>query len=576
MHLDRRLLARARFARGDLAWSVACGGLAGGAVVAQADRLSHAIDAVFLGGADRAAVLGLLLGLLAAGLVRAAASWASAACAQRFARRVKLALRGQAAGRLAELGPAYLTGERTGELVHTLSAGVEALDAYLSQYLPQLALAALVPLLVLAAVAPVDPLSGLVLALTFPLVPLFMYLIGAAAQQRTRRQWRLLARLSASFLDALQGLTTLKLLGRSADAAERLASASERLRVATLGVLRLAFLSALVLEALATLATAVVAVEVGLRLLYGRLGFREALFVLVLAPEFYRPLRGLGAAFHAGMAGEEAAPRLLAILEAPTALARPAAARPVPAPPLPVVFEDVGYAYAMGGAPALDGVSLRLEADRVVALVGPSGAGKTTLASLLLGFLAPGSGRVSVAGTPLVELDPEAWRRQVAWVPQRPHAFHGSVLDNLRLARPEATPAEVEAAARLAHAHAFIELLPERYATRIGERGARLSGGELQRLALARAFLKDAPLLVLDEPTAQLDPESEAAVSEALRRLVRGRSVLLIAHRLATVREADEIVLLERGRVVERGAHTGLVAAGGLYARLVAAAARTA
>ncbi len=578
--LTRIIPPRARSRRG-LALTVSLGALAGLLVVAQAWLLASAIDAAFLGGADLSGVAPHLLGIAGAAALRAAAAWGQEVLAQRLSGSVRRTVRDRLLRKLLALGPRFAGGERAGELANTLVGGVDALEPYLAQYVPQVFLAGVVPLLVWLAVLRADPLSGLVLLLTFPLIPLFMWLIGESARERTRRQWVTLSRLAARFLDAVQGLPTLRAFGRAGDEADAIARASERHREVTMGVLRLAFLSALVLEALATLGTAVVAVEVGLRLLYARVAFREALFALLLTPEFYRPLRALGAAFHAGMAGKEAARRIAEVLEAEGPLAAPAVQGEAP-PGAPAVaragavaptlaFEGVRFAYDMAQPPALDGFSLALPRGATVALVGPSGAGKTTAARLLLRFLEPGEGAITVDGSPLAVLAPEEWRARVAWVPQRPRLFHGTLRDNVALARPAASDAELAGAAARAHLDVVLRALPRGWETPLGEGGERLSGGEAQRVALARAFLKDAPVLVLDEPTAQLDPETEAAVVEAVAELRRGRTVLLIAHRLTTVAGADRIALVARGRVVEEGAPRELGAAGRGYARLVAA-----
>ena len=382
-----------------------CGVLAGCAVVVQAALLSRAVDAAFLGKATLASLTPVLLALAAVAALRAGLVWLQEVLAQRVSGRVRLDVRDRLVRRLLALGPRFAAGERTGELANTLLGGVESLDAYLAQYLPQSALAALVPALVLAAVLWSDPLSALVLLLTFPLVPLFMWLIGSAAQARTRRQWVTLSRLAARFQDALAGLATLRAFGRVDEEARVLEQANERHRAMTMEVLRLAFVSALALEALATLGTAVVAVEVGLRLLYGRIEFREALFVLVLAPEFYRPLRALGASFHAGMAGREAAVRIArdprgrrAARRAGGASGSARGARGVTARGRPprVRFESVRLSYDAGRTRALDDFTLELPAGETLALVGPTGAGKTTAAHLLLRFLEPDAGRVLV------------------------------------------------------------------------------------------------------------------------------------------------------------------------------------
>ncbi len=574
MKLDPRLLREAAAVRLALALTVLLGTLGGVAIVAQAWLLSRAIDRVFIGGQSLAGVETLLLLFLVLAGLRAVLAWSSELTAHHVADQVKADLRHRLAAHLLALGPAYVQGERSGELTATLVDGVEALDAYFRQYLPQLALAALVPLAVLLFVFPLDPVSGIILLLTAPLIPIFMILIGSAAEALTRRQWTALGRMSAHFLDILQGLSTLKALGRSREQLRSVAAVSDRYRRTTMGVLRVTFISALVLEMVATLSTAVVAVQVGLRLLYGQLAFEQALFVLVLAPEFYQPLRLLGARFHAGMQGTAAAARIWDILDAeprPVRRAAPVLEASVPFPLLPIAFDDVHLAYDEGTRPALQGVSLTLAPSEKVALVGPSGAGKSTVAYLLLRFLEPDRGTITAGGRPLAAVEHAAWRRHIAWVPQRPALFYGTVADNIRLGRPQAGPDEVMWAARQANADEFVRRLPQGYDTLLGERGARLSGGQIQRLALARAFLQDAPLLLLDEATANLDPEVEQLIQEALERLLRGRTALIIAHRLHTIYHADRILVLDAGRVVEQGGHGDLLSRGGLYRQLVTA-----
>jgi ATP-binding cassette subfamily C protein CydD len=578
MNLDRRLLHLLIAARGWFAAAVASGVGAVACTVVQAWALSRAIGGVFLRQETLRSVSCFLALFAGAAALRYALNWLGAAAGARVAERIKRDLRDRLTAKLFALGPEHVAGGRSGELAGTLTRGVEVLDAYFAQYLPQLFIAALAPLVIPGVVFPRDWLSGVILLVTAPLIPLFMMLIGSTAKRMTDRQWQALSRMSAHFLDVLQGLPALKLLGRAREQADGVALVSDAYRQATMQVLRVAFLSALALEMLATLSTAVVAVELGLRLLRGGIGFELALMILILCPEFYGPLRALGARFHAGMEGVSAAARLHEILDAPLppqSVAAPAAAlgqspSTIPHPPLTIAYSSVSFAYPSRSAPALASISFELRPGEITALVGPSGAGKSTAAKLLLRFIGPDSGRILVNGADLAQLPPEEWRRLVAWLPQRPHLFHGTLAENIALARPEATAADIEAAARAAHVHEFVAKLPQGYATLIGERGARLSGGQAQRVALARAFLKDAPLLILDEPTSALDAASEAAVSDAMQRRAAGRTTLLIAHRMATVRTAARVVVLDGGRVVEQGTPAELLRNADRFAAMLA------
>ncbi len=567
MNLDQRLLTLARQSRFFLGLTIILGLGAGVLTVLQAQVVSRVVRQVFLDGQLLAQVEIGLRWLLVIILGRAGLAWLSEISTNAIAVRVKTSLRQQLFEHLLGLGPIFAHEERTGELTQTVVEGVEALDAYFSQYLPQLVLAALVPLTFLVLVFPLDPLSGVVLLLTAPLIPVFMGLIGSLAQALYRRQWKSLSRMSAYFLDVLQGLETLKALGRSRAQVGVIAQVSDNFRRTTLSVLRVTFLSALALELVATLSTAVVAVQIGLRLLYGWLTFEEAFFVLLLAPEFYLPLRMLGTRFHAGMAGVAAAQRIFAVLDTPqpTALAQSDPKRPDHS--ASIRLDNIHYSYP-DQRPALNGVSLELYPGETVALVGPSGAGKSTLIQLLLGFAQPQTGRIWIAKQPLDEIVLDSWRAGIAWVPQKPYLFYGSIAENIQLGRPGANRIEVIAAARLAHADEFINRFPQGYDTLIGEQGVTLSGGQAQRIALARAFLQDAPLLILDEPTANLDPATEAALQDSLTHLLQGRRALIVAHRLSTVRRADRIVVLDQGRVVEQGTHADLIRQGGLYNRL--------
>jgi len=571
--LHLRLIREVRARWPLFGWVIAAGLLASLAGIGGAWSLSQAVNGIFLQGKTTAEIsrpLAMLLILIAA---RGLLSLTSEAASSSLAVQIKTNLRERIYAHILDLGPAYTQRAQTGSLVNLLTEGIEALDAYYSQYLPQAVFSIVIPLVVLGFVTPVDPLSGLILFLTAPIIPVFMVLIASLSAALAQRQWKTLSRMSAYFLDILQGLTTLKTLGRSKDQIKVMAQVSDRFRTVTMSVLRVAFLSALVMELTATLSTAIIAVEVGIRLLYGKMAFEQAFFVLILVPEFYLPLRLLGLRFHSGMAGAAAARQLYEVLDEPLTPAREPMRKRTRDQGVGDDFqtirvENVSYAYAEN-QPVLENVSFEIKPGQKVALVGPSGAGKSTLASLLLRFYTPGHGRIVTGEEDIQDIPVDEWRRKVAWVPQRPFLFYDTVAANIRLARPEASLEEVKAAARLAHADEFIQELNNGYETQIGERGTRLSGGQAQRIALARAFLKDAPLLILDEPTSNLDPETEALLLDSLLRLMRGRTVLVIAHRLSTVYQSDLILVLDGGKIVESGSHPDLIKNEGLYWRMV-------
>jgi ATP-binding cassette subfamily C protein CydD len=563
------LLRRIPPARLYLGSTVLIGLLVAVVTVAQMAFLSEIVDLVFLKGGGRERVVTLLLLLTGTAILRAGLLWIRETTAQQGAVRVKSDLRERLFAHVLRLGPAYARSERTGELTTTLTEGVERLDPYFARYLPQVLLSAVVPLLVVTYILPRDIASAVLLVVTAPVIPVMMVLVGSYAEEHTRRQWLALSRMGAHFLDALQGLPTLKAFGRVAAEEEKVERVSGEFRERTLKVLRYAFLSGLVLEFMTAAAIALVAVVLGVRLINGAISFQDAFLVLLLTPEFYRPLRELGIHRHAGMEGKAAAERIFEILDSP--VLADGTLQESPSGELEVSFSGVRFTYPGRDLPALDGLTLILPAGSRTAVIGRSGSGKSTLVGLLLRFLDPDAGVISANGVPVEDLPAGAWREHVALVPQRPHLFYGSVLENIRLARPDASRAEAERAAELAGAAEFIRRMPHGYDTQIGERGQRLSGGEAQRLAIARAFLKDAPLLVMDEPTSSLDPESERLVRDALDRLAQGRTSLIVAHRLNTVSTADRIIVLHEGRVAETGTHAGLLERNGHYSLLAGA-----
>ena len=672
MKIDKRLFTYIRHVRFYL---IALGGLsmlAAALIILQAHFITLVINDVFLvksrgfgqGPALSLQLLSLVQGqglflqlLLVVIGVRAGLFWFNEMLGHRMATQAKNTLRNRLFEHLLTLGPIFVNGERSGELVNTATEGVETLDAYFSQVLPQICATAVIPAIILIVVFANDLLSGIVLLVTLPILPIFMILIGKQAEAATKKRWHQLGQMSAHFLDVLQGATILKLFGRNQQQKETIRRMSDRFGDTTLQVLRIAFLSALVMEMGATISTAIVAVGIGLRLLYGQMPFASAFFILLLAPEYYQPLRALGPQFHASIASAASTKRIFDILDTPvitnptigtglapltptketdeivgtgsaqgtipTAPVREMEARarrmdrnvpptrgsdrgqPCPygdntpgdntpegnttpvsafsdlfvgvngASPVPTIsFEDVCYNYndpEEGAHPALQGVSFTLRMGERIALVGPSGSGKSTIANLLLRFIEPQQGTIRADGVALQAFNAQDWRRLVAWQPQRPYLFNTTVAENIRMGRTDASMDEVIAAAQKANIHTVVQTLPQGYNTIIGERGTRLSGGQAQRLSLARAFLKDAPLLILDEATSTLDTETEAHVLAALNTLMQGRMVLIIAHRLNTIRSADQILVLKEGKIIDSGTHTTLMQTSKAYQQLAQA-----
>ena len=544
--LDPRLLRRTTPARPLMVTDTLLGFAGALAVLVQGFVLARIVARGF-DGVPLRRLGGELVLLVAAFAIRAAVGASMAIAGHRAAWSVLSELRLAVVAKRLESQPIAVDGVSGSELAAVAVQGVEGLEGYFARYLPQVVLASVVPLVVIAAVAVIDWASALIMLLTLPLVPVFMWLIGRYTEQRTRERWQALARLSTHFLDVVRGLPTLRAFGRADDELATLSAVSDRYRVATMGTLRVSFLSGSVLELAATLGVALVAVTAGVRLVGGDLGLQTGLTVIVLAPELYLPFRRLGAEYHASADGLAVAERMFALLDAPAAMpsgGRASAPDPAEAP---VRFERVSFAYPARSVAVLDQFDLELAPGEAVALVGESGAGKSTVAALLLGLLAPTAGRISVGDVDLAACDGEAWRRRIAWVPQHPALWRGSLTENIRLGDPAASDRRVREAAALAGAHDFIDRLPDGYATRVGDGGRALSPGERRRIGLARAFLRDAPLVILDEPTADLDPAAAALVCAAVDRLRAGRTILVIAHRPELIRHADRVVGLADG-----------------------------
>lgn len=541
--VDPRLLHYARGTRRYLAATVGIGVTTAGLVVAQAWLIADIVSRTVAGKEDLAALRWPIAVLFAVIVCRAMAGWLEERLADRASASAKSDLRTALVDRIASLGPGGIDRERSARLVVLATTGMDALDSYFARYLPQLFLAVIVPLTVLLVVLGSVWVAALIIAITVPLIPVFMALVGASTRTRMHRQAELLQRLAGHFLDVVAGLPTLKVFGRAKAQAAAIRDITNRYRAATMSTLKVAFLSSLILELLATFSVALVAVAVGLRLLGGHLSFDRALFVLILAPEAYLPLRMLGTNYHASAEGLHAADEVFELLEQPV----PArgSRRDVPHPSHSALhIEDLEVCYPGRPLPALRGATLHVAPGDVVAIAGPSGSGKSTLLNVLLGLAPEWTGTVRIGDADLADLDLDAWRAHLAWVPQRPHLFARTIADNIRLGDPAASDERVQAAVTDAGLDDVVARLPGGLRTMLGSDGAGLSAGERQRVAIARAFVRDAPLLLLDEPTASLDGRSEEAVLVALRRLMVGRTVLIAAHRPTLFAIADRVVHL--------------------------------
>jgi ATP-binding cassette, subfamily C, bacterial CydCD len=557
--LDPRLLRYARSTRGFVVLAVGMGIVMAILVIIQARLLATAIVDVAQGRATLATSVPILIALAATIAVRAIVSWIAEAAAYRTSAKAKAELRAAAMDHVLRLGPHGPAGTDPGGVASLLTRGVDALDTYFARYLPQLFLALIVPAAIIATVIGFDLVSAIIIAVTLPIIVVFMILIGLYTRSRVDRQWQTLARLSGHFLDLVAGLPTLKVLGRAKTQAQAIEDIGDRYRSTTMGVLRISFLSSFALELLASLSVALVAVTIGVRLVEGGIAFSTALFVLILAPEAYLPLRMVGQHFHAAAEGLGAADEVFTILEIP--LPSQGSESTIPQP-LGLRCVDVTVTYPDRDSPALFPTTVDISPGSVTALIGTSGGGKSTFLAALLGFVAPTGGVITVRdaevknqqsfGQPDIDLrliDPDLWRARVAWVPQSPQLVapwagdRPTVLDVVRLGRPDATSDEVRSALAQAGVLAEIEAMPEGMATQITEGGVGLSAGQVRRLALARALLRKADLLLLDEPTAALDGVSEAAVVQAIRAAAdSGVAVVVVAHRPALIDIADVIV----------------------------------
>ena len=568
MNIDRRLFQLLKEERAPFIFSIISGILAAGMLIGQAIYLSKVIDSAFIQKIGMEKLIPLL-GLFALfSVLRMLFNWNAQSEANRGTIRIREKLFNRLTSTVGTLGPLYSRSVQSGRLSTTLLKGVEALDAYYSQYIPQIFFALFTPILIVSAILPGDWVSGVILLVSAPLIPFFMIVIGKSASAMTEKQWKTMSRMSGYFLDVLQGLPTLKLFAQSKKQRAAIEESGETFRQATMRVLKVAFLSSLTLELVGTLGTAIIAVSIGMRLMAGQLTFQHALFVLVLTPDFYLPLRQLGTKFHAGMEGVSASKEIFAILDQKLPAASPEAHCSIAPGSLgkePILFTNLSYTYPGSSQPALQNISATIPPGKTTAIIGPSGSGKSTLINLLLRFLEPGEGCIIIDGHPIHEIPLEKWHNNISWVPQHPYLFNATLKENILLARPDASEKEMSAALQKTGLSAFVSSLPDGLETMIGEQGARLSGGEAQRVALARAFLKNAPLLVLDEPTSHTDPELEAVLRSSIQELMKGRTTVIIAHRLETIQSAEQIIVISEGTITQCGTHDQLFRNGGFY-----------
>lgn len=556
--------------------SVGLGLSSGLLLIVQAGFLARIIHGAVIDGKSRETLWPFFVALVGIYLLRSLLGWGREVSGFETSAKIRGQVRKSLMVHITRLGPAYVTGRNTGALTSTVMEQVEGLHGFFAHYLPQMALAITIPAAILTFVFPISWAAGGLLLVTAPLIPLFMVLIGMGAESVSQRNFQALSRMSAHFLDILQGLPTLKLFHRSRGEEKTVAQVSRDYRKRTMSVLRIAFLSSAVLEFFSAIAIAMIAVYLGMTYLgyydFGTWGLPLTLsggfFILLLAPEFYLPLRELGTHYHARAEAVGAAREILKVLAVPVPVGPDKPLVFEPSGGVELCFKDVHLAYDRGRRPALNGISFTINAGEKVALVGESGAGKTTVLDLLLGFLQPDQGLITANGIVADQLDPVSRRRHMAWIGQDPSLFYGSIRDNILMGRPGASERDVVDAARSARVLDFIQPLSQGLDTVIGERGHGLSKGQAQRIALARAFLKKAPVLLLDEPTAGLDVENEHLVLKALDKLAAGRTVLTVTHRMADVEKVDRILVMSGGRIVEQGAFAALRAAGGVFHRL--------
>lgn len=544
-------------------FSLASGAAIAGVIflLAQCWALARLVDGVLFGQMDTHAIWSWVAIGVSAAALRYGAGYISDSYGLAGAAIIKNDLRQRLLDALIAKGPSVIGRDSAGRWTTAWTEAVDALQDYYARYMPARLQTAILPLAVMILVFPLDWVSALIFTVTAPLIPFFMIMVGKGAEKLNRRQWKRLSFMSGYLLDLLQGLKTIRLFDAGAREAALIRRISDDYRLETMKILSVAFLSSLLLEFLATVSIALVAVLMGFRLLWGQIDFFHGFFVLLLAPEFYLPLRRMGVFYHARMQALAAAETISDALDG------------VPAKngtglltqgPLTIVFENVSFSYD-GTTPVLIDVSFTLTPGMRMAVVGPSGAGKSTIFFLLMGFVRPTAGRILVNGVDLALLDLDAYRQNLSFVPQQPHLFDGSLYDNIRFSNTDASHKDIIKAAKMFMVDDVAQSLPDGYDGHLGEGGARLSGGQVQRVALARGFLRDASIYLLDEPTARLDRDTENIIQQSMASIDRRKTLLVAAHRLSTLKEMDLILVMDKGRIVAQGTHDALIATDNLY-----------
>lgn len=567
-------------AQGKLSRAIALGSLNGLLMIVQTAMLAYLIDLVIFAENENTLInpsnnevsegiiftdlTMVVIGLVIIILCRAALGYFSECYSRRGAMFIKANIRSRLLNRLFQLGPAYTELKGNAKLSHLLHQGIDSLEDYYAGYLPVIAYCAVIPLAILIAVFPIDWQSGLILLLTAPMVPFFMILIGHKAQRLNQEHWTKLQRMSSHFLDIIQGLTQLKIFNASRREIAAVKKISDDYGDETMGILKIAFLSSFVLEFLASISIALVAVVLGFRLYYGDVDYVFALWVLLLAPEFYLPFRQLGTQYHAKMAGVSAAEDLIEILNQPKVNTTLTSSF---APPFKLSLNQACFSYPERKA-ALNKINLEFSSSGLYAVIGESGSGKSTLIDMILGFVHPSSGDVIINNTPLNRANSEHWLKHCGWISQQTQFFYGSLAFNVAMS-DDYQDDRVMKALEKAGLAIFVKSLDQGLNSIVGEAGAGLSGGQTQRLALARVFYHQPEILILDEPTSHLDQETEQVVTQSISEYAKNHLVIIIAHRLQTVIDAKKIIVLEQGNIIESGTHQALLTLNGYYAQQV-------